>query len=391
MKPVVNSEIDAQTTFINSVSTAYYYLENLYREGEIIIDQNRNLLSSFGNSSTPQQCDAGKWCLSDNFCITEVSLIPTCLLALLIGTYTSNQIKTRFANVKGSWMYAVTFLCFAIMMTDSMLVHCFIPRPNIKDRFFIVELIVNLINLAGTTSIAVGFFFCGLSDINWINADSIQSKVAFSSSFVAVFIAWYLALINQWKNMFLILYGGLVGLFCGIYLIIQLIILARRTVREDEQNELKGILYFIACGVSGAVGLGSVFVWRSQICSMMGPVLSPYLGPTFSWFILSDVAVYCLFKYVEQAMTLKCGQDTVHSSHHNRPQQQSMPPVQPQYNPYAHMHSQSPMVYLGGNGKMYTYSRVATHEEDVPHANNQIEMMTHRQVDLQNGDDRYMI
>ncbi|EFC41821.1 predicted protein [Naegleria gruberi] len=316
-----------------------------------------------------QQCDAGQYCLADGFCITEVSLIPTCILALIVGVYTCHQIRRRFAHVRASWMYSLTFLCFAIMMTDSMFVHCFVPRPDPQSKYFVISMIVNLINLGGTTSIAVGFFFCGLADIKWIDGDSFQSKLAYGCSFVAVFLAWYLALINQWKNMFLILYGGMVGLFCGLYLVMQIILLARSTHHEGE-SEFRAIMYFILCGISGAVGLGAVFIWRNQICSMMGPVLSPYLGPTFVWFILSDVAVYFLFKYVEETMSLR---DTSQVEEKKKK-------VYPNYNPYtnvqyAPMQNQS---YIGNDGKVYTYTKVSQNEhEDIELMPNSI-LPTHR-------------
>lgn len=87
--------------------------------------------------------------------------IPCCIFALLIGIYTSSQLSRQ--TFRGKIFYVLTFGTYGVMMTIAMFQHCLFDLNF--NRIF--HTIARFFNSSLTTSIAVGYFWCGLSDIGY--------------------------------------------------------------------------------------------------------------------------------------------------------------------------------------------------------------------------------
>jgi hypothetical protein len=255
-----------------------------------IVEQ-RHLGGNAVNSTCPVPASI---VVQPDFIISSVSLIPTCILALIIGLWTSKQIRAK-TNFDSKWIYNIAFFLFACMMTDAMFVHCFI-QPTSQSLFGLLLLVIDL---GLTSSIATTFMWAGLADIELIDPRHWTSKLCVYGSFVVLFAAWiYSILHGGFQVGFLILYLGVVGISCAVYLITQGILL-------HHAHSTSGISSFIIAGISGAVGLGSLQLYGNAICTAIGPALAAYFGPDFIWFILSDVSVYYVYDYVIQTQELR--------------------------------------------------------------------------------------
>lgn len=258
--------------------------------------------NSSSNSSCPNA--SFKWCFNDidgyNFCILSPTLIPTCILALIIGLYSSKRISELSKRFSTRWLYQLTFFLFGMMMTSAGILHCFlgdvqklsnILQDDNIDSFQCVQLLFAIIDVGLTTSIAVSFLFCGLCDVGFLDPKSKCTRVLLISSYFVVFLLWTLGILNQWTWTFHVLYLGVISVCCFIYLITQLCIRSNRHALPS----------LFAGGLYGAIGLLATSVFAQHICQAEGPLYSQLIGPEFIWFIFSDISMAFMFMYVIRA------------------------------------------------------------------------------------------
>jgi hypothetical protein len=108
------------------------------------------------NSGAINKCDT---LTIDGVFIQSPSILPCCLLALIAGVYSFKRV--RASKYYGSKFYSLVFLLIGIMMTDAGLVDCLLSKAPWTPLH--VNLLVLDIGL--TSSIGLGFFFCGLIDL----------------------------------------------------------------------------------------------------------------------------------------------------------------------------------------------------------------------------------
>ncbi|UJR20559.1 hypothetical protein I4U23_023686 [Adineta vaga] len=251
------------------------------------------------NSSCPSS--PAKWCVNDydgsSFCIENPSILPTCMLALLIGLYCSKRIYQLPGKFPVRYYYQLTFFLYGIMMTSAGILHCFLDdkqklstllQSTNDSSMDFIQLIVTIIDVGLTTSIAVSFLFCGLCDIRLLNPQSTVTRCLLFISYFIVFLLWTLGLINQWEWTFSVLYLDVIAVCCFIYLITQLCL-------KSSRHALPAL--FVG-GMYGAIGLLATSFGAEHICASEGPFWSQYFGPEFIWFLFSDMSMAFLFIYV---------------------------------------------------------------------------------------------
>ncbi|CAF1113373.1 unnamed protein product [Adineta steineri] len=232
-----------------------------------------------------------KWCI-DGFdeyklCIENPSILPTCILALMIGLFCSKRISQLPGEFPSRWYYHLTFFLYGIMMSSAGILHCFLN----DDTKSFTSLAVAIIDVGLTSNIAVSFLFCGLCDIQFLNPKSATTRWLLFTTYSIIFILWTFGLTKQWSWAFNVLYTGVVSVCCFIYLITQLSI-------KSKHHALPAL--FVG-GLYGAIGLLAGSFGADAVCKSEGPFWSQYFGPEFIWFLFSDISVAFMFLYVIRA------------------------------------------------------------------------------------------
>jgi len=258
-------------------------------------------------------CPAYKLCLTDEFCITQPTLIPLCILALFIGLF-SGYVLLR-ENFKGQIYYTLTFGLYGVMMTIAMFQHCFLPFNSL------IYQIARFFNSSFTSSIAVGYFWCGVSDIGIDSTHWIFQTLSIIS-ILLIFCGWFITIFYENILLGFYLYFVLISVCCFIYLICQVILLYKNPTRS-------GIFMLILGGLSGFFGIASLGLGR-QICSFFGKFWASFFTPAFFWYIFSDLAVAFLFFYVLQTNHLRNNKQRVVENQENKFQKNFPMPVQDQ-------------------------------------------------------------
>jgi hypothetical protein len=242
------------------------------------------------NSSCPSPA---KWCVDGDdgyeFCLQNPTLLPACILALLIGLFCSKRISKLPGKFPSRWFYHSAFFLYGIMMTSAGILHCFIGDQQTTESAF--GLIVAVIDVGLTTSIAITFLFCGLCDIKFLNPQSIITNCLLFILYLTVFVLWTLGIQYNWNWVYHVLYEGVIVVCCFIYLITQLCIKSKRS----------SLPALIVGGIYGAIGLLAKTYGAEHICKSEGPFWSQYIGPEFIWFLFSDISMAFVFVYVIRA------------------------------------------------------------------------------------------
>lgn len=253
---------------------------------------------STANSSCPSK--PAQWCFDDydgtKFCITNPTLIPLCLLALAIGLYSSKRISKLPGQFPSRWFYQLAFFLYGIMMTSAGILHCFLTNKkafsNTNDGSYqFLQLLVTVIDVGLTSNIAITFLFCGLCDIKFFDPQSLCTRWLLFFTYFVIFLLWTVGLLNHWSWIFHVLYLGIVGISCLIFLITQLFLKPNR----------RAITALIVGGIYGALGLLATSYGAEHICKSEGPFWSQYIGPEFIWFLFSDISMAFMFVYVIRA------------------------------------------------------------------------------------------
>jgi len=256
----------------------------------------------FGNSSDP--CSNATYSACDsitigNYDIQSPELIPTCIIAGIIGINGFIQMRKQ-TNRTGYLSYAFTFLLFGIMMPDAMLTDCLLPHwgnPDDWPHFLIAVLDVGL-----TSSIGLSFGFLGLIDLGIISENSTGTIVTMVCSYLFFFGAWSYVIQNQMWSAFVILYVYVIGFSCALYCVAELIFLIKSKTTQ-------GLIWIIIGGFAGAIGLGAIYFqgFDYWLCKHFGC----YFGGDFLWFVLSDISMYCIYKWF---MTRKNGNNATNTN-----------------------------------------------------------------------------
>eukprot|EP01122_Echinamoeba_exundans_P001584 TRINITY_DN11606_c1_g1_i1.p1 TRINITY_DN11606_c1_g1~~TRINITY_DN11606_c1_g1_i1.p1 ORF type:complete len:326 (+),score=66.74 TRINITY_DN11606_c1_g1_i1:23-979(+) len=215
----------------------------------------------------------------DGFLLYNWSVIPACLWAVAIGFIGARYIRNLTPGVRGSWSYKVTFLMYGVMMWHSMLVHT--VTTSINNPTF--TLLVAIIDLGLTSSIAVSFFWNGLVDLRLIDDRSPCSHAPMFLSYVLMIGAWTYALVHKINNAFNYLYLGVILVACGSYLVFQVITMFRNK---------KFSRFFLSAGIFGAAGIWSMKN-NAVLCARLGPALNG----SFWWDIFSDLAMIAILYF----------------------------------------------------------------------------------------------
>ena len=271
----------------------------------------RSYDSIFGESvAANSSCPSTKvqWCTNDHsgyqLCIQNPTLLPTCILALMIGVTCSKRLTQLPGKFPSRWFYSLTFFMFGMMMSSAGILHCFLgdvhSSTNISGNVAeasgkFIQLLFTIIDVGLTSNVAVSFFFCGLCDIGFLNPQSSCTRWLLFASYFTVFTLWTLGILNQWAWTFHVLYLGVIAVCCSIYLLTQLCL-------KSSRHALPAL--FVG-GLYGALGLYATAYGAERVCRSEGPFWSQYIGPEFIWFLFSDVSMAFVYIYVSLANVKK--------------------------------------------------------------------------------------
>lgn len=256
--------------------------------------------------------------------IVEPALIPSCILAALIGFICSSSLRKM--KINGSGSYSVSFFLFGCMMTSAMIVHCFCQN-NKK-----LEIIFGILDGGLTSCVALSWLFNGLVDVRLVNERKTTAKLIAFLSYVAILVAYtytVLFVANPAKYL-IILYAGIIMFCCPAYVVCELVYLCRARSRC-------GLGWLLLAGVAGAVGLASALSARFSfaLCAHFGN----NVNGDFMWFYLSDVAMFFLFMFFRRNRTaclvVKRRQEAKHKRQQEQQQQQQQQEHKQQYVPLA--------------------------------------------------------
>nr|AEN94437.1 hypothetical protein [Philodina roseola] len=266
------------------------FLESLFR-----LSSNDNET----NSSCPTRV---QWCSNDSLgyqlCIYSPTVLPTCILALIIGLTTSNSLAKIPGKFPSRWFYTLTFFLYGIMMTSAGILHCFIGDERATADF--LTLFVAVVDVGLTSNIAISFLFCGLCDIKFFNPKATVTKYLLFICYFTIFALWTFGILNEWSWIYHVLYDGVIVVCCGLYLLTQLCLKAGR----------RSLPIMIVGGIYGALGLLATY-FSDRVCESEGPFWSQYIGPEFIWFLFSDISVAFLYLYVRRANEQNSADDQI--------------------------------------------------------------------------------
>lgn len=238
--------------------------------------------SSAGSSSDPKEqllsCP-DPYVMFRGFQIEEPALIPTCILAAIIGL--TGFFRIRKTTTTGHFSYSISFLLFGIMMSDAMFVHCFLYQPNF------IGLFVEWIDVTLTSCVALSFGFNGLVDLGLLKESSCGTKIAMIVTYVLTGLAWLVSIRTNSTEGFMLLYVGVIAISCGIYTVAEFVSLI---VRKGT-----GFMWLALGGAFGGFGLYSIVspTFNLTLCATLGA----NLGGEFLWFLCSDLSMWALMNY----------------------------------------------------------------------------------------------
>jgi len=226
----------------------------------------------------------------DGFVIESPELFPLCAIAALIGFSASYNIA-KLQNAKGKLLYSLTFALFGIMMSEAFVNDSILSVHGNPDD--LLHLIFGVIDGGLTSAVALTFAFDAFADIGWLQ-ESGATFAVLGVLYAALFAGWVYTYINSVILGFLILYVYEIALCCGIYCVIELVLLVR-------SGSLRGIVWVVVAGIAGAVGLYAIVssTFGYWLCTTFGC----HFGSVFMWFFLTDVAMYCCYKYYMSRQT----------------------------------------------------------------------------------------
>jgi len=270
-------------------SSHYLILQNLFQDVEAppIID---NATSVCYNVNETIACDIG---FVSGVELQAPELIPTCIVAAIIGFTSFNKIR-QCKNSLGHGVYSLSFLLFGIMMSDAAFNDCYLPNNPVNNLFW--AFFFPVLDVGLTSCVGLSFLFNGLVDVGWINESSTGTKATMAVSFISLFVAWIWAFINRSYTAFLYLYVYVIAFSCGAYCIMETIYLIR-------SKDYRSLAWVGVAGVSGGIGLSAIYFPAIQLymCTHFGC----HVGGDFLWFVLTDVAMYSLYRYYMCRVTQK--------------------------------------------------------------------------------------
>ena len=207
--------------------------------------------------------------------ITEVTLLPFCIAALVIGVYVAKRCMT-LPRTMPRRLYASPFWLFGIMMTTAMVVHCF--AQDWHNRAKIVAIFVDVFL---TTCVAAMMGLIGVADLLGRRSVPLYAPVML----VALLASWWVRFF-QAPHRVHAPYFVTILIGCPLFLAGQVAYVLRHHHAMDKH----AARYLTIGGVAGAFGVLSCFAYP-LVCRLLGQGVGRWFGGQFLWFMLSDVAM----------------------------------------------------------------------------------------------------
>lgn len=216
-------------------------------------------------------------------------LFPTCVLAAYIGF--SSYLTISKTNMPSSKFYAMTFAMFGMMMSDAFFNDSILSVNGTQSD--LLHFVFMIIDVGLTSTIGMTFAFNGLIDVGLISESTTTFTVwGFLSGLL--FGLWTYVIQAQYYEGFMYLYVYVIGFSCGLYCILEVYYLIKN-------RSSRALVWVAASCLTGGFGLASITDQNIAIwfCHNFGC----FFGGEFMWFLLSDIAMYCCFRYYMSRVT----------------------------------------------------------------------------------------
>jgi hypothetical protein len=249
---------------------------------------NNQTFNGFGTS--PAICTNGTLAdlcnqiLIGDWVIQSPELVPCCIGALYLGVTLSKKVWKM--NTLSSRMYGTTLLMVGIMMTCASMFDC-ILADNVNQNSWLYNFF-GVMDVGLTSSIGYAFLIDGLIDCGILDPKKQKTYYIFYAGMAAIFYGWILCFEGTWPAAWFYLYLGVVAIGCGSWVIIQIALLY-------FSNNTRGWLDLLGASIAGGLGFFNLMDTKWQVWECEH--LSCYWGSDFTWFIVTDVALYFIYQY----------------------------------------------------------------------------------------------
>ena len=174
------------------------------------------------------------------------------------------------------------------MMTDALIVHCFVRGLAGGSTDNWASLIFELIDVGLTSSIGLAFLFDAIIDTGLIKDTNPLTFVAYGLGVLVIFYEWFRTLTGKFPNGSEILYMGIIAVGCGSWVLIQFFLII-------WHENWKGFKYLFLAALSGGIGFFPLIDSKAQnyLCESFGC----HWNAQTLWFIMTDVAIYFIYRY----------------------------------------------------------------------------------------------
>lgn len=221
--------------------------------------------------------------------ICNALLVPSWMLAVVIGTCFGVRFLELGRQVTGSLAYSITYLMYAVMISSGLVVHCLFLvecRVQSPSQYFIDAA---KIDASLTSCVAVSLAFNGLIDLKLLSERSYATMMTMAMFYGLIFYAYFSDVADSMD-----LYFNSILLGCSLYMLTQLI----RLILDWSHTDWVEILFLVGAGI---VGGSSLFLIKKEACW-----LCKSLGPWSLegvWYYGSDASVLLLGVYVWKSLT----------------------------------------------------------------------------------------
>jgi hypothetical protein len=240
------------------------------------------------NSTLAQLCNE---ILIGDWSIQSPELVPCCLGALYLGITLSKKIWNM--KTLSSKMYGTTFLMIGIMMTCASMFDCILIN-NLSPKSFFLNFF-GVADVGLTSSIGFAFLIDGLIDCGILDPTKKRTYYIFYGGVAAIFYGWILCFEGKWDAAWMWLYLGVVAIGCGSWVIIQIALMY-------FSHDTRGWLNLLGASLAGGIGFFNLMETKWQVWECEH--LSCYWGDDFTWFIVTDIAMYFIYQYYVKRHTM---------------------------------------------------------------------------------------
>jgi hypothetical protein len=213
--------------------------------------------------------------------VCNLPLVPTWVLAVVIGVVGGGKLHGLGPSAPGSLTYALTFFMYAAMITSGLFTHCLFRvecgAAPISEGYVMAA----MVDASLTACIAISFIFNGLADLRLISDRKFLTLLSMGVTYGGIFFLNFAHLISIGT-----LYQGSIIIGCSTYLVCQALVLSHRP------HLLWPVLYLLGAGASGGISFLLFTEYSCLLCTAFGAWSVEGI-----WYSGSDLSMLCILGY----------------------------------------------------------------------------------------------